>query len=32
MEAKRPFSDTDWRKTPEPAKEYIVGLERQVTL
>ena len=30
MEAKRPFSDDDWKQTPEPVKQYIVHLEETI--
>ncbi len=30
MEQKRPFTNDDWQKTPEPVREYIVYLEKTV--
>lgn len=30
MEAKRPFSELDWDRTPEPVKQYIYQLEQNI--
>lgn len=30
MKVNRPFSDEDWRATPEPVKQYIVQLEETI--